>query len=162
MVLQAAACAADDVSDMDPATRLRQEFLADQKTAMRRARAQRRRGWFGGVVGGVLAALLAVAITVFVTRIEFFWHSFLLEIGLGALAGFLIHVTGGGLLKGVFLLPLSYAGAYLLRQQGYDPALWIGGPGSSVVIEGHGHLLAVCTLVGCGGVVGHIIESRLR
>jgi hypothetical protein len=147
---------------MDRATKLRQEFLAEQKQAMRRARAHRRRGWFGGIVGGVIAALLAVAVTVVVTRLEFFWHSFLLELGLAALAGLVIHVTGGGLLKGVFLLPASYAGAYLLRQQGYDPAEWIGGAGSSVLIDGYGHLLAVCTLVGCGGVVGHILESRLR
>jgi len=146
---------------MDPATKLRQDFLANQKTAMRRARAQRRRGWLAGVFGGVIAALLAVALTVVVTRLEFFWHSFLLEFGLAALAGLLIHVTGGGLLKGIFLLPLAYAGAYLLRDQGYDPAVWIGGEGSSVVIDGYGHLLAVCTLVGCGGVFGHILESRL-
>lgn len=147
---------------MDPAARLRQNFLADQKTAMRRARANRRRGWLTGMVGGIVAALLAVGVTVFVTRLDFYWHSFLLEIGLAALAGLLIHVTGGGLLRGVFFLPLSYAGAYLLRQQGYDPAVWIGGPGSSVLIEGYGHLFAVCTLVGCGGVVGHILESRQR
>ena len=145
---------------MDPATKLRQEFAANQKTAMRHARAYRRRGWFAGIIAGVLPALLAVALTVVVTQLEFFWYSFLLEIGLAALAGLLIHAIGGGLLLGVFLLPASYAGAYLLRQQGYDPAEWIGGEGSSVVIDGYGHLLAVCTLVGCGGVVGHILESR--
>jgi len=147
---------------MDSATKLRQDFLANQKTAMRRARAQRRRGWLGGVIGGILASLLAVALTVVVTQLDFFWHSFILEVGLAALAGLLIHVTGGGLLQGVFLLPLSYAGAYLIRQQGYDPAEWIGGEGSSIIIDGYGHLLAVCTLVGCGGVVGHVIESRQR
>jgi hypothetical protein len=147
---------------MDPATKLRQDFLANQKTAMRRARAHRRLGWLSGIFGGIIASFLAVAITVFFTQVEFSWHSFLLEIGLGALAGLLIHVTGGGLLAGVFLLPLSHAGAYLLRQQGYDPAVWIGGEGSSVFISGYGHLLAVCTLVGFGGVVGHILQSRQR
>jgi hypothetical protein len=145
---------------MDPATKLRQDFLAHQKTAMRRARAQRGLGWLSGILGGVIASVLAVAVTVFFTQLDYSWHSFLLEIGLGALAGLVIHVTGGGLLAGVFLLPLSYAGAYLLRQQGYDPAVWFGGEGSSVVVNGYGHLLAVCTLVGCGGVVGHILQSR--
>jgi len=147
---------------MDRATKLRQEFLADQKTAMRRARAGRFRGWFGGMIGGTLAALLAVALAAFFTSVDYHWHSFLLEIGLGTVVGLLIHITGGGLLKGVFLLPLAYAGAYLLRQQGHDPAVWIAGPGSSVVINGYGHLLAVCALVGFGGVVGHILESRQR
>jgi len=147
---------------MDPATKLRQDFLADQRTAMRRARANRWGGWFSGVIGGVIASILAVAITVFFTQLDFSWYSFLLEIGLAALAGLLIHVSGGGLLAGVFLLPLSYAGAYLLRQQGYDPAVWIAGEGSSIVINGYGHLLAVCTLVGAGGVVGHILQSRQR
>jgi hypothetical protein len=147
---------------MDPATRLQQEFLANQKSAMRRARSNTLRGWLGGMIGGVIAALAAVLVTVFVTRLDFFWHSFLLEIILAAFAGLLVHVTGGGLLKGVFFLPLSYAGAYLLRQAGYDPAVWIGGPESSVLIQGYGHLFAVCTLVGCGGVVGHVLESRQR
>ena len=30
----------------------------------------------------------------------------------------------------------------------------------SVLIDGHGHLLAVCCLVGCGGLTGYVLEGR--
>ncbi|MHC4549344.1 MAG: hypothetical protein ACYTEZ_11270 [Planctomycetota bacterium] len=145
---------------MDPGLKLQKEFVAQQKSAMWRAQAVRWRGWLTGIAGGITAGLMAIAVTVFVTQLDFYWHSFLLEIGLSALAGLLLVVTGSGLLKGVFTLPLAYAAAYLLRESGFDPAIWIGGEGSSVLIDGYGHLLAVCTLVGCGGVLGHILESR--
>jgi len=147
---------------MDTGTKLRREFATSQRRAMRQASAQRWRRWFVGILAGAAAGLLAIALTAVVTHIDFFWHSFVLEIGLSAVAGLFLTMTGGGLLKGVFALPAAYAGAFLLRRAGYDPAIFLGGEGSSIVVNGYGHLLAVCTLVGCGGVVGHILESRSK
>ena len=145
---------------MDTGTKLRQEFAVQQRRSMRQARVRRLRGWFVGLLGGMVAGLLAIGLTAFVTQLDFYWHSFVLEIGLSAAAGVFLTLTGGGLLKGVFVLPLAYGGAFLLRRAGYDPAIFLGGEGSSIVIDGYGNLLAVCTLVGCGALLGHVLESR--
>jgi hypothetical protein len=145
---------------MDPGLKLRQEFLARERQALRGGSLREAKKGLTGVLGGAGAMLIAIGITVVVTRLGFYWHSFIAEFLLAGFMGYLLQRTGGGLLKGVVLLPLAYGGAYGLRLMGWDPSRYLAGEGSAVLIAGHGHLLAVCCLVGCGGVLGYILESR--
>lgn len=143
---------------MDPGLKLRQEFIARERAAMRGGSLREARNGISGVVRGVFAMLVAIAITVAVTRIGFYWHSFVLEFLFSAFAGYFIQRAGGGLLKGVLLLPLAYGAAFLMRRYGWDPSSALAP--DAILITGHGHLLAVCVLVGCGGLVGYTLESR--
>jgi len=143
---------------MDQGLKLRQEFAARERAALRGGTLRETKRGVGGALGGIFAMLVAIGITVFVTRITFYWHSFLLEFLFAAFAGYFSQRSGGGLLKGVVLLPLAYGAAFVLRRMGWDPSSLIA-PGA-VLISGYGHLLAVCCLVGCGGLTGYILESR--
>ena len=143
---------------MDPGLKLRQEFAARERAALRGGSLREAKNGIAGALRGIFAMLLAIGITVVVTRIGFYWHSFLLEFLFAAFAGYFIQRTGGGLLKGVLLLPLAYAGAFLMRKLGWDPSSLLAP--EAILIAGHGHLLAVCCLVGCGGLVGYTLESR--
>lgn len=143
---------------MDPGLRLRQEFRAREQAALRGGSLREAKRGVGGAASGVFAMLVAIGITVVVTRISFYWHSFILEFLFSAFAGYLVQRTGGGLLKGVMLLPLAYGAAFLMRRLGWDPSTMLAA--QSVLIDGHGHLLAVCCLVGCGGLTGYVLEGR--
>ncbi len=143
---------------MDPGLKLRQEFVARERTALRGGSVREAKKGITGALAGVLAMVVAIAITVVVTRIGFYWHSFLLEFLFAAFAGYFIQRTDGGLLKGVMLLPLAYGAAFLMRRFGWDPSGWLAP--DAILIAGHGHLLAVCCLVGCGGISGYVLESR--
>jgi hypothetical protein len=145
---------------MDPGLKLRQEFVARERAALRGGTAREASKGITGALGGAGAMLVAIAITVVVTQLKFYWHSFLLEMLLAAFAGYFLLRSGGGLLKGVFLLPLAYGGAYTLRQMGWDPAEMLAAKDAAVLIEGHGHLLAACCLVGFGGLLGYVFEAR--
>jgi len=143
---------------MDPGLKLRQEFVARERKALRGGTAREAKKGITGALTGVLAMVVAITITVVVTRIGFYWHSFLLEFLFAAFVGYFIQRTGGGLLKGVALLPLAYGAAFLMRRFGWDPSSWLAP--DAILIAGHGHLLAVCCLVGCGGIGGYVLESR--
>jgi hypothetical protein len=143
---------------MDPGLKLRQEFIARERAALRGSSMREASKGITGAFGGIFAMVVAIAITVVVTRIGFYWHSFLLEFLFAAFAGYFIQRSGGGLLKGVLLLPLAYGAAFLMRRMGWDPSSMLAA--ESMLISGHGHLLAVCCLVGCGGIGGYILESR--
>jgi hypothetical protein len=145
---------------MDPGLKLRQEFLEREKKALRGGTIREAKRGFGGVLGGAFAMLVAIGVTVVITRIGFYWHSFLAEMLFAGFVGYFLQRTGGGLLKGVTLLPLAYGGAYGLRLMGWDPSRYLAGEGSAVLIAGHGHLLAVCCLVGFGGLLGYVLESQ--
>lgn len=143
---------------MDPALKLRQEFAARERAAMRGGSLRVAKNGITGALGGLFSMFLAIAITVVVTRLSFFWHSFVLEFMFAAVAGFFIQRLGGGLLKGVLFLPAAYGLAFLMRRYGWDPSTALAP--DPVVIAGHGHLLAICCLVGCGGVFGYTQEGR--
>jgi len=143
---------------MDPGLKLRQEFVARERAALRGAGMREAKKGISGALSGIFAMLIAIGVTVVVTRIGFYWHSFLLEFLFAAFAGYFVQRTGGGLLKGVLLLPLSYGAAFLMRRMGWDPSTMLAP--DSILITGYGHLLAVCCLVGCGGVTGYVLESR--
>jgi hypothetical protein len=143
---------------MDPGLKLRQEFIERERVALRGSSMREAGKGVTGAFSGVFAMLVAIGVTVVVTRIGFYWHSFLLEFIFAAFAGYLIQRSGGGLLKGVMLLPLAYGAAFMMRRMGWDPSSMLAP--QSILISGHGHLLAVCCLVGCGGVSGYVLESR--
>ena len=143
---------------MDPGLKLRKEFEARERAALRGGSVREAKRGIAGSASGIFAMLVAIAITVVVTRIGFYWHSFLLEFLFAAFAGYLIQRTGGGLLRGVLLLPLAYGAAFLMRRYGWDPSTALAP--DPILIAGHGHLLAVCILVGCGGLTGYTLEGR--
>jgi len=145
---------------MDPGVRLRQEFLARERAALRGATLREAGHGIKGAMGGMGAMLIAIVVTVVVTRIDFFWHSFMLEFLFAGFAGYFIQRSGGGLLKGVLLVPMTYGAAFMMRRLGWDPSTLLAPEGSAVLISGHSHLLAVCCLVGCGGVLGYVLEAR--
>jgi hypothetical protein len=147
-----------DEDSMDPGLKLRQEFIARERAALRGSSIREAGKGLRGALSGVFAMLVAIGITVVVTRIGFFWHSFLLEFLFAAFAGYFVQRSGGGLLKGVMLLPLAYGAAFLMRRMGWDPSSMLAP--QSILISGHGHLLAVCILVGCGGLAGYTLEGR--
>ena len=143
---------------MHPGLKLRKEFVARERAALRGGNLREAKKGLAGALSGIFAMLLAISLTVVVTRIGFYWHSFLLEFLFAAFAGYFVQRTGGGLLKGVILLPAAYGAAFLMRRMGWDPSSFLAT--DAILISGHGHLLAVCCLVGCGGLVGYILESR--
>jgi cation transporter-like permease len=144
---------------MDKGLKLRQEFAARERAALRGGTLRQAKNGVTGALGGLFSMLLAIVITVVVTRLSpFYWHSFVLEFLFAAVAGFVIQRSGGGLLKGVFLLPAAYGAAFLMRRYGWDPSSWLAP--DPALIAGHGHLLAICCLVGCGGVFGYTQEGR--
>jgi hypothetical protein len=143
---------------MDPGLKLRQEFEAREKAALRGGSVREAKKGVTGAASGVVAMLIAIAITVIVTRVGFYWHSFLLEFLFSAFAGYVMQRSGGGLLRGVVLLPLAYGAAFLMRRYGWDPSSALAP--DAILISGHGHLLAVCILVGCGGLTGYVLETR--
>jgi hypothetical protein len=143
---------------MDPGLKLRQEFVAREKEALRGGSMREAKKGVTGALTGVIAMVIAIAITVVVTRIGFYWHSFLLEFLFSAFAGYVMQRSGGGLLRGVVLLPLAYGAAFLMRRYGWDPSSALAP--DAILISGHGHLLAVCILVGCGGLTGYVLETR--
>jgi len=145
---------------MDPGVRLRQEFLARERAALRGGTLREAGKGLKGAAGGMGAMLVAIFVTVVVTRLDFYWHSFLLEFMFAGFAGYFIQRSGGGLLRGVLLIPATYGAAYTLRRWGWDPSTLLAPEGSAVLISGHGHLLAVCCLVGCGGLLGYVLETR--
>ena len=145
---------------MDPTSRLRQEFLARERTALRGNYLGRARESLTATLMGALAAALVIGLMVTVTGVKIYWHSFLTEILLAGFMGLVLARIGGGLLKGALLLPLAYGGAYLLRQHGVDPAQWIAPETTPAIVEAIGHLVVVSGLVAFGGIIGYIVESR--
>jgi hypothetical protein len=143
---------------MDPGLKLRQEFAARERAALRGSSMREAKKGIAGATSGIFAMLVAIGITVVVTRIGFYWHSFLLEFLFAGFAGYFIQRTGGGLLRGVLLLPLAYGAAFVMRRYGWDPSSALAP--NAILISGHGHLLAVCILVGCGGLTGYVLEGR--
>jgi hypothetical protein len=143
---------------MDPGLKLRQEFIARQRAALRGGSVREVKKGFSGALSGIFAMLIAIGVTVVVTRTAFYWHSFLLEFLFAGFAGYFIQRSGGGLIKGVLFLPAAYGAAFLMRRMGWDPSSMLAP--ASILISGYGHLLAVCCLVGCGGITGYVLESR--
>lgn len=139
---------------------LQAEFRAKQarelELAVRREKRRRR----NGTVAGAAAGFAAVAVTAGATRQAIFWHSFLLESLLGAVAGYVLARTGGGLLKGILLFAGAYMMAFFVRASGLDPAVVFASGDLRAAPAVQGHFTSLCFLVSAGAAMGHIVSER--
>jgi hypothetical protein len=143
-----------------PIEEIQEEFRAQQAREMERSVAREKRLRRNGTIAGAVAGLLAVAVTAGATRRALFWHSFLLESVLGAVAGYVLARTGGGLLKGILLFAGAYLLAFCLRASGLDPsAVFLAGDVRAAPAV-QGHFTSLCFLVSAGAAMGHIVADR--
>jgi len=124
---------------MDEGARLRREFVERERRALFAAALRERRNRLTGAIGGSSATLVAAVATAAVTRRGFFWHSFLLEALLGALAGYLL--------------------AFQIRAAGFDPSVLFAPTDLRLGAASQGHLMSLGVLIACGGLIGHIMED---
>ncbi|HEX5138611.1 MAG TPA: hypothetical protein VFY93_16685 [Planctomycetota bacterium] len=139
---------------------LQEEFRAKQERDLARAHAREKARRRNGTIAGAAAGLAAVAVTAGATRTALFWHSFLLEAVLGAVAGYVLARTGGGLLKGIVLFSGAYMLAFFLRASGLDPAAVFQAGDIRAAPAVQGHFTSLCFLVSAGAAMGHIVADR--
>lgn len=144
---------------VDDAEALRVQFVAEQAAALERLLARQRRNRRNATIAGAFAGLAAVLVTAGITRRALFWHSFLLEAVLGAVAGYLLGRWHGGVLKGLLLFSGAYLLAFALRGLGLDPAVLfvVGDVRAAAAVQGH--LVSLCFLVSAGMAVGHVVAD---
>jgi hypothetical protein len=144
---------------MDPVDTLREEFEARRQAGLERTAARVRRDRRNATIAGGFTGLVAVAVTAGVTRRALFWHSFVLESCLCALAGYLLVRGGGGPMRGMVLFSSAYLAAWLLRALGLDPSVLfaLGDVSGAAMITGNVTSLVVA--LSCGLLVGLTIES---
>lgn len=120
---------------------------------------RRRRDLRNATIAGAFAGFVAVLATLEGTRRALFWHSFLLETLLGALAGRLLARSGGGVLRGILLFGGSYLLAFLLRAIGLDPSVVFARGDLAGAGAVYGNFASLCLMVGVGAAVGHVVEG---
>lgn len=145
---------------IDPVRRLRQEWEAeraarDASDLVRLAKDRR-----NAVIAGAMIGFLSTLVTVQVTRRALFWHSFLLETLLGAVAGYLLVRRGPDPLTGILCFAGAYLLAWLLRALGVDPSVLFahGDLRGAAMIQGN--VLSLCLSVSCGAAMGHVMGGR--
>jgi len=143
----------------DPVARLQVEFAAREAAAMERLAARQRRNRRNGALAGAMTGLVAVAATAGVTRRAIFWHSFLLEAILCALAGWLLARRNGGVLRGMLLFSGAYLLAFLLRALGLDPTavFAVGDLRGATAVQGN--FMSLALVVSCGAAAGHVMQE---
>lgn len=139
---------------------LKDEFRAKQARELAMAHVRERRRRRNGTIAGAAAGFAAVAVTAGATRTALFWHSFLLESVLGAVAGYVLARTGGGLLKGILLFSGAYMLAFFLRASGLDPSAVFASGDIRAAPAVQGHFTSLCFLVSAGAAMGHIVAER--
>jgi hypothetical protein len=136
------------------------EFRAKQARELERAVEREKRRRRNGLVAGAAAGFAAVLVTAGATRRALFWHSFLLETILGAVAGYVLARTGGGVLKGILLFAGAYMIAFCLRAGGLDPAVVFLAGDLRAAPAVQGHFTSLCFLVSAGAAMGHIVGDQ--
>jgi hypothetical protein len=139
---------------------LKEEFRAKQARELAMSVVRERRRRRNGTIAGAAAGFAAVAVTAGATRQALYWHSFLLESVLGAVAGYVLARTGGGLLKGILLFAGGYMLAFFLRASGLDPAAVFAAGDLRAAPAVQGHFTSLCFLVSAGAAMGHIVADR--
>ena len=139
---------------------LQEEFRAKQARELAATAVRERRRRRSGTIAGAAAGLAAVAVTAGATRQALFWHSFLLEALLGAVAGHVLARTGGGVLKGIILFAGAYMLAFFVRASGLDPAAVFAAGDLRAAPAVQGHFTSLCFLVSAGAAMGHIVADR--
>ncbi|MFI5403320.1 MAG: hypothetical protein ACHQ1G_10310 [Planctomycetota bacterium] len=139
---------------------LKDEFRAKQARELELAVVRERRRRRNGTIAGAAAGFAAVAVTAGATRTALFWHSFLLESVLGAVAGYVLARAGGGLLKGILLFSGAYMLAFFVRASGLDPAVVFASGDLRAAPAVQGHFTSLCFLVSAGAAMGHIVAEQ--
>ncbi len=143
----------------DPVPSLRNDYALRQEAAMATAHARQRRNRRNGMIAGAFIGLLSVALTAGVTRRALFWHSFLLESLLCAVAGYLLARGNGGGLRGVLLFSGAYLLAFGLRATGLDPSVLFAHGDLRHAAAIQGNFMSLCLVLGCGCAIGKAIEG---
>ena len=138
---------------------LRRDFDARRVAQLERLLLKRKHDLMKVTVAGAFAGLLAVVITCGATRQGIFWHSFLMETVLCAVAGQLLVRRDGGVLTGTILFSAAYLLATLLRAMGLDPSVVFQPSDLAMAGSVQGNMTALMMLAGAGGVLGHMCHD---
>ena len=138
----------------DQVRQLQEEWDAQRAAQDLEGHARLQRDRRNAVIAGAMIGFVSTFVTVQVTRRAFFWHSFLLEALLGALAGYLLIRLRPDPLGGILLFSGAYLIAWFLRAIGLDPsvAFLIGDIRGAAMIQGNVVSLSIC--VACGAAMG--------
>jgi len=143
----------------DQLQRLHEEYAVDRAAsdfdALRRQRRDRRNATLAGGMIGIVSTLATAP----VTRRAIYWHSFLLEALLGALAGYLLMRLRPDPLGGILLFSGAYLLAWFVRAIGFDPsvAFLIGDLRGAAMIQGN--LASLSFTVACGAAMGQVMSD---
>jgi len=143
----------------DPVERLRGEFAERRSHAQKDAARADARLLRNATLGGGLIGLVAVVLTATVTRRALFWHSFLLEAALGAVAGRLMARVRGGPFEGVLLFGGAALLAWSLRALGLDPSVLFARGDLRAAAAIQGNVTSLCFAVAGGAALGHLVRS---
>ena len=138
---------------------LQRGFSARQEILMGAARAKQRRNRRNGTFAGAMTALVAVVTSASVTRKAWFWHSFLLEMLLCGLAGYVLARAHGGVLRGLLLFSAAYLLAFCARASGLDPSVVFAAADLRRGAAVQGNFMSLCMMVSVGGVLGHVMQD---
>jgi len=144
----------------DPVRRLQQEWAAERVRRDEKDQARLARDRRNAVLAGAAVGFVSTLATAQFTRRAIFWHSFLLESLLGALAGWILVRRGPDPLTGI----LCFAGAYLLawfvRAMGLDPSVLFahGDLRGAAMIQGN--VLSLCLSISSGAAMGQVMQER--
>ena len=143
----------------DQLQRIRQEWIDEQARRDVQAEKRIRKDQRNAVIAGAMIGFASTLATVQVTRRALFWHSFLLEAILGALAGYVLIRRGADTLNGVVVFSAAYLASWLLRALGLDPSVLFaqGDLAGAAMIQGN--FLSLCLTVSCGAAMGQIMRD---
>ena len=139
--------------------RLHEEFTAERAAADFEAELRQRRNRRNATIAGGMIGIVSTLVTATVTRRAIFWHSFLLEGLLGALAGYLLLRLRPDPLGGVLLFSGAYLLAWLVRAIGLDPsvAFLVGDLRGALMIQGN--VVSLCLCIACGAAMGQVMRD---
>ena len=140
--------------------RLREEWEAERAARDQKDHARLAKDRRNAVIAGALVGFVSTLATVQVTRRALFWHSFLLETVLGAIAGYVLVRRGPDPLTGILCFAGAYMLAWLVRALGVDPSVLFahGDIRGAAMIQGN--FLSLCLTVSCGAAMGHVMGGR--
>jgi len=138
--------------------RLREEWEERRAAADARDLARLARDRRNAIIAGATIGFVSTFATIQVTRRALFWHSFLLETVLGAVAGWILVRRGADPLNGIVCFSLAYLCAWLLRAFGLDPSVLFahGDMRGAAMIQGN--FMSLCFTVACGSAMGHVMR----
>jgi len=126
---------------------------------MEAAVARQKRDRRNATLAGGMIGLVSTLATASITRRAIFWHSFLLEALLGALAGYLLVRLRPDPLGGVLLFSGAFLFAWLVRALGLDPSVLFATGDLRGVAMINGNLMSLCISISCGAAMGQIMRD---